>query len=71
MKTVVARVMGATPFPVSLDEIDISTVADLESRYGSEIPVLLVDGRKAAKYRVTDEDLLRILAGRANEPATS
>jgi len=33
--------------------------------YGLEIPVLLVDGKKAAKYRVTEEELRRLLAGRA------
>ena len=51
MKAVVARV--ATAVPLALEEIDISTDPALEARYGLEIPVLLVDGKKAAKYRVT------------------
>ena len=34
--------------------------AELEARYGLEIPVLLVNGKKAAKYRVTEEELTRI-----------
>ena len=38
---------------------------DLEALYGLEIPVLMVDGKKAAKYRVTEAELRRILAGRA------
>ena len=34
---------------------------ELEARYGLEIPVLLVDGKKAAKYRVTEGELTRML----------
>ncbi len=62
MKAVIHRV--ATTIPLSLEEIDISADAELETRYGLEIPVLLVDGKKAAKYRVTETDLARILKGR-------
>lgn len=47
-----------------LEEIDISTDATLEARYGLEIPVLEVDGRKAAKYRVSEDELRRILSAR-------
>ena len=49
---------------ISLDEIDISSEPGLLERYGLEIPVLLVDGRKAAKYRVTESDLMRMIEGR-------
>jgi glutaredoxin len=63
MKTVVARV--AQTIPLSLDEIDISTDPELEALYGLEIPVLMVEGRKAAKYRIAEEELLKVLAGRA------
>jgi hypothetical protein len=62
MKAVVARV--ARRIPIALAEIDISADADLEARYGVEIPVLLVEGNKAAKYRVSEAELVRILAGR-------
>jgi thiol-disulfide isomerase/thioredoxin len=64
MKAVVQRVVRAAEAPVAVEEIDISTNADLESRYGLEIPVLLVDGKKAAKYRVTEAELARILRSR-------
>jgi glutaredoxin len=64
MKTAVARAVRGLETPVTIDEIDISTDAELERRYGLEIPVLLVDGRKVAKYRVTDGELMRILAAR-------
>ena len=59
MKTVIARV--AARVPIALEEIDISSDPALEERYGLEIPVLLVEGKKAAKYRLTDEALLRLL----------
>jgi hypothetical protein len=65
MKEVVRRV--AQSVPLQLEEIDISTSAELEERYGLEIPVLLVAGKKAAKYRLREEELRRILAGRAGE----
>jgi hypothetical protein len=63
MKAVVERV-GHT-VPVTLEEIDISRDPELESRYGLEIPVLMIDGMKVAKYRVTEEDLRRMLGSRA------
>jgi glutaredoxin len=62
MKAVIDRV--AMTIPLSLEEIDISADADLEARYGLEIPVLLVDGKKAAKYRLTEVELARILQAR-------
>jgi hypothetical protein len=64
MKTVVQRVASASETPIAVDEIDISTDPDLEARYGLEIPVLLIDGRKAAKIRLTEEQLTRLLAAR-------
>ena len=65
MKTVVERV-GQT-VAVSLEEIDISSDPELESRYGLEIPVLMIDGTKVAKYRVSEEDLRRMLDARAGQ----
>jgi glutaredoxin len=53
--------------PVILTEIDISADPDLERQYGLEIPVLVIDGRKAAKYRVTEETLRRLLLARSQE----
>ena len=67
MKAVVKRV--AQSVPLQLEEIDISTSRELEDRYGLEIPVLLVEGKKAAKYRLREEELRRILAGRASNRA--
>jgi thiol-disulfide isomerase/thioredoxin len=64
MKAIVARVARAPVEPVMIEEVDISSDAELEARYGLEIPVLLVNGKKAAKCRVTEEELTRILASR-------
>jgi thiol-disulfide isomerase/thioredoxin len=64
MKAVIERVARAAALPATIEVIDISTDPDLESRYGLEIPVLLVNGTKAAKYRVTEEELRRILDAR-------
>lgn len=63
MKAVVHAV--ARTVPLSLEEIDISSDPALEAQYGLEIPVLMVDGRKAAKYRIGEEELRRLVAGRA------
>jgi hypothetical protein len=65
MKAIVDRVVRTSALPITVEEIDITTDADLEARYGLDIPVLLVDGRKVAKYRVTEAELTRALAARA------
>jgi glutaredoxin len=49
---------------VSIKEVDISTDPALGALYGLEIPVLLIDGKKVAKYRVTEDALKRLLADR-------
>ncbi len=63
MEALVERVAPTLGEPAAIEVVDISSDADLESRYGLEIPVLLVDGRKAAKYRIAEEDLRRLLDG--------
>lgn len=64
MKAVITRVARDRGIAITLDEVDISTDAELESRYGLEIPVLLVDGTKVAKYRVSERELWRMLSAR-------
>ena len=63
MKAVVDRV--AARVPLSLDVVNIDDDATLTTRYGLEIPVLLVDGRKVAKYRIEEAVLERTLRARA------
>jgi glutaredoxin len=63
MKAVVQHVAVSTS--LAIEEIDISADPELERLYGLEIPVLFVAEKKVAKYRVTEAELRRILAGRA------
>jgi len=65
MKAIVDRVVRTSALPIAVEDIDITTDPDIEARYGLEVPVLLVDGRKVAKYRVTEAELTRVLAARA------
>ena len=45
-----------------LEEVDVDGDPALAASYGEEVPVLLVNGRKAFKYRVTARDLRARLA---------
>jgi thiol-disulfide isomerase/thioredoxin len=60
MMAVVNRV--AQSIPLAVEHIDISTDPSLVERFGPDIPVLMVNGKRAAKYRVTEKDLRRILS---------
>lgn len=44
-----------------LEEIDVTTDAELFARYRFDIPVLLRDRREVARGRITDRELLEIL----------
>ena len=59
MKAMVAEIRADTAF--TLTEIDISTQPELEARFGQDIPVLFINGRKAFKYRLTPGALRRRL----------
>jgi glutaredoxin len=61
MKATVHQVIDALGEPINVDEIDISSDPELELRFGQEIPVLMVNGRKSAKYRIKATELQRIL----------
>ncbi len=50
MRRVVAQARREVPF--ELEEVDVDGNPALEAAYGAEVPVLLVNGRKAFKYRV-------------------
>ena len=62
MRTTIDRVSRS--IPLTIDLVDISGDPELEARYGTEIPVLLVEGTKAAKYRITESELARVLHAR-------
>lgn len=63
MKAIIARV--ARKIPLDLIEVDIDSSADLRARYGTEIPVLFIDGRKAFKYRLSASELEKSLRRRS------
>jgi hypothetical protein len=48
--------------PFSLEVVDVDRDPALAARYGEEVPVVEIDGRRAFKYRVTRRELLRRLA---------
>ena len=59
MKAVVqplARELGAV-----VEEVNIAGDPELESEYGLQIPVLLINGRKAFKYRLTERELRSVV----------
>ena len=65
MKSLVHRVLARHADPrVTIEEIDISTDRELLDRYGLEIPVLTIDGKKVAKYRVSEHELMRMIDAR-------
>jgi glutaredoxin len=47
------------------EEFDIDSDPRLRQVYNEEVPVIAIDGKKAFKYRLTAEDLLKKLAARA------
>ena len=55
MKAVVCKV--ATKVSLDLEEIDVDGAAELREEFGTQVPVLFIDGRKAFKYRVTAREL--------------
>jgi glutaredoxin len=55
MKSTLSRVAGRVPF--ALEEIDVDTSPALQEKYGNEVPVLIINGRKAFKYRLTAKEL--------------
>jgi hypothetical protein len=61
MKAVVMRAALAAGVAVTIEDVDVSRDPSLEARYGLEIPVLELDGRKVAKYRISEEAAVRML----------
>jgi hypothetical protein len=53
-KEVVERVRGRLPFLLRV--INIETDAALESAYGTEIPVVTINGNKAFKFHVDEAE---------------
>ena len=61
MKAVIRQVATLTAF--DFEEIDIDSSRELQELYDDQVPVVLIDGRKAFKYRVTAEQLAKRISG--------
>jgi len=59
MKVLLQGVMRR--YPLELNEVNIDQDPELRERFGHEIPVLFIEGRKAFKYRMTERELLERL----------
>ena len=59
MAAVIALVLREVP--AALEVRDVDAEPGLRARYGDEVPVLLINGRKAFKYRVGAWELRRRL----------
>ena len=59
MKDLVRKV--AATIPLTLEDIDIFGDDELEARYGLEIPVLFVEGKRMANGRIKEDALISIL----------
>jgi thiol-disulfide isomerase/thioredoxin len=55
MKTIIRQI--AKKARLVVEEIDVDSSADLREKYGEEVPVLFINGRKAFKYRLTPKQL--------------
>ena len=59
MKEAVRQVAGE--FSLNVIEVDVDSSAELQRRYGDEVPVLFINGRKAFKVRVAEGELKKRL----------
>lgn len=64
MKKVIGDV--AARVPLTVQEIDVDGSPDLQEKYGTEVPVLFINGRKACKYRTTVAELKKKLRPEAS-----
>ena len=46
----------------TLREIDVDSDCELRRLYNDEVPVVFINGRKAFKYRLNEQEFLRKLA---------
>ena len=43
-------------------EVDVDSASELRRQFNDEVPVVFIDGRKAFKYRMDEQEFLRRLA---------
>ena len=59
MKAVIGQVAGR--IVIELAEVNVDSSPELQKKFGEEVPVLFIDGRKAFKYRLTASALMKTL----------
>jgi glutaredoxin len=57
VKDTLARAQSRAEF--HWQEVDIDTDPELQHLYNEEVPVVFIDGRKAFKYHMDENDFLR------------
>lgn len=57
----VERARAQHPFTLVVLDLDHDAPADKRAAYDWEVPVIELDGKKIAKYRIDPERLLRLL----------
>jgi glutaredoxin len=53
-------------FGLGLREVDIDGDPDLQARYGEDVPVIFLNGRKVAKHSINPWEFRRLLERMAN-----
>lgn len=61
-KAVLERCRDRAGINFSIEEVDISQDAELTSRYGHEIPVIILDGREIGRHFLREQQVLEVLA---------
>lgn len=59
MKEIVRQV--GEELPLEVEEVDVDRLPHLKEKFGLEVPVLFINGRKAFKYRLTGMELRKRL----------
>jgi glutaredoxin len=61
MADVIDRARVKRTFGLVVIDLDTEASAEKRAAYDWEVPVLEIDGRKVAKYRIDEERLLRLV----------
>jgi glutaredoxin len=48
----------------TLREVDIDSDPILQAEYNDQVPVVAIDGRKAFKYHLNEDEFLKVLSAR-------
>ncbi len=62
VKAVLARARRRADF--TLREVDIDSDPALVAEYNDQVPVVAINGRKAFKYHLKDDEFLKVLQAR-------